>query len=144
MAPTNRPLPETPQEDTENAWRQWMLFFNAQRTHLANERKFLAWIRTALALVTIGFVIQRLELFIRNERPAAEHAIQLPSSAVWIPPVFFGLAGLTVVIATYDFFADRRSLQRGARRVSGPLNVLVVTLLLAVLLGAVVLLIPSF
>jgi putative membrane protein len=34
--------------------------------HLANERTFLAWIRTALGLVGIGFVLARMGLFLRQ------------------------------------------------------------------------------
>jgi putative membrane protein len=34
--------------------------------HLANERTFLAWVRTALALVGIGFVLARMGLFLRQ------------------------------------------------------------------------------
>jgi putative membrane protein len=34
------------------------------RDHLANERTFLAWIRTALALIGLGFVLARLGLFL--------------------------------------------------------------------------------
>src|SRR5690349_11464639 len=34
--------------------------------HLANERTFLAWIRTALGLIGLGFVLARMGLFLRN------------------------------------------------------------------------------
>ncbi len=34
--------------------------------HLANERTFLAWIRTAIALMGFGFVIVKFALFIRE------------------------------------------------------------------------------
>ncbi len=34
--------------------------------HLANERTFLAWVRTALALVGFGFVLARMGLFLRQ------------------------------------------------------------------------------
>jgi putative membrane protein len=34
--------------------------------HLANERTFLAWIRTSLALMGFGFVIVKFALFIRQ------------------------------------------------------------------------------
>jgi putative membrane protein len=34
--------------------------------HLANERTFLAWVRTALGLVGIGFVLARMGLFLRQ------------------------------------------------------------------------------
>src|SRR3954454_14176491 len=38
---------------------------NRTRDHLANERTFLAWVRTALALIGLGFVLARLGLFLR-------------------------------------------------------------------------------
>ena len=34
--------------------------------HLANERTFLAWIRTSIALMGFGFVIVKFALFIRQ------------------------------------------------------------------------------
>ena len=34
--------------------------------HLANERTFLAWVRTALALLGMGFVLARMGLFLRQ------------------------------------------------------------------------------
>lgn len=36
------------------------------RDHLANERTFLAWIRTSLALIGLGFVLARMGLFLRR------------------------------------------------------------------------------
>ncbi|MEO6812198.1 MAG: DUF202 domain-containing protein [Isosphaeraceae bacterium] len=36
------------------------------RDHLANERTFLAWIRTSLALIGLGFVLARMGLFLRQ------------------------------------------------------------------------------
>jgi putative membrane protein len=36
------------------------------RDHLANERTFLAWIRTGLGLIGLGFVLARMGLFLRQ------------------------------------------------------------------------------
>lgn len=36
------------------------------RDHLANERTFLAWMRTALGLIGLGFVVARLGLFLHE------------------------------------------------------------------------------
>lgn len=33
--------------------------------HAANERTYLAWIRTAIALIAFGFLIEKFELFFR-------------------------------------------------------------------------------
>jgi putative membrane protein len=34
--------------------------------HAANERTFLAWIRTGIAVIAFGFVIERFDLFLRS------------------------------------------------------------------------------
>ena len=39
---------------------------NRARDHLANERTFLAWVRTALGLIGLGFVLARMGLFLRQ------------------------------------------------------------------------------
>lgn len=33
--------------------------------HAANERTYLAWIRTAVALMGLGFVVERFDLFVQ-------------------------------------------------------------------------------
>jgi putative membrane protein len=43
------------------------------RTYFAAERTFLAWIRTGLGLMGVGFAVARLGLFLRELR-GAEHA----------------------------------------------------------------------
>jgi hypothetical protein len=37
-----------------------------QREHQANERTFLAWLRTSIALIGFGFAIARFGLFLRQ------------------------------------------------------------------------------
>jgi inner membrane protein YidH len=37
--------------------------------HAANERIFLAWVRTAIAMMAFGFVIERFDLFLRHVAP---------------------------------------------------------------------------
>jgi putative membrane protein len=37
-----------------------------QREHQANERTFLAWLRTSIALIAFGFAIARFGLFLRQ------------------------------------------------------------------------------
>ena len=41
-----------------------------QREHQANERTFLAWLRTSIALIGFGFAIARFGLFLRQLRVA--------------------------------------------------------------------------
>ncbi|HLN73149.1 MAG: YidH family protein [Methylococcaceae bacterium] len=40
-------------------------FFN-RRVHMANERTFLAWIRTSIGLMAFGFVLEKFALFTKQ------------------------------------------------------------------------------
>lgn len=39
---------------------------NNRRIHMANERTFLAWIRTSIAIMAFGFVVERFALFLKQ------------------------------------------------------------------------------
>jgi putative membrane protein len=73
------------------------------RDHLANERTYLAWMRTAIALMGFGVVIVRLRFF----KPPA---ITTPGNG-WKLGLIFSLVGLaTVILSTYHYFAVRRDI----------------------------------
>ena len=38
--------------------------------HAANERTFLAWVRTAIAVMAFGFLIERFDLFLQMAAPS--------------------------------------------------------------------------
>jgi putative membrane protein len=47
--------------------------------HAANERTFLAWVRTGIAVIAFGFVIKKLNLFVLTIASSADpaHRLQL-------------------------------------------------------------------
>ena len=56
-----------------SGWCQYQ--FHGQRSccmihgysdHAANERTFLAWVRTGIAVIALGFVVEKFDLFIRT------------------------------------------------------------------------------
>lgn len=126
--------------DDEKEWRRRMLFHQHIRTDLSNERKYLGWLRVSLGLITLGFVVERLDLFLAR-------ASDLPPTGIdpvllWAPLAIFGLGGVTIAIATWEFFADRRRIAAEQTRGSRLLVALVLTTLvsvvaIAVLLGAI-------
>ncbi len=60
--------------------------------HLANERTFLAWIRTAVAIMAFGFVVVKFSLFVRQLSLAfTDKAIVLPGKG------YSGIIGLSLV-----------------------------------------------
>jgi inner membrane protein YidH len=70
------------------------------RDHLANERTFLAWLRTGIAVAVFGFAIGRLAIAMRQLTAAAGRAAPTPELSVWfgtaaiIAGVLLTLAGL--------------------------------------------------
>ena len=48
--------------------------------HAANERTFLAWVRTAIAVMAFGFLIERFDLFLRYIAPQAAQRQAAPRS----------------------------------------------------------------
>ena len=70
------------------------------RDHLANERTYLAWMRTAISLMGFGVVILRLRFF----RPP----ITTTPGNGWKLGLIFSLVGLaTVILSTFHYFAVR-------------------------------------
>jgi putative membrane protein len=50
--------------------------------HAANERTFLAWVRTAIAVMAFGFVIERFDLFLKYAAPQATQGMIAPHGGV--------------------------------------------------------------
>jgi len=73
---------------------------NAARDHLANERTFLAWVRTGVAFVVFGFAIGRFAIAIRQwmQMQGQAHVVLTSGLSVWLGTVAI-LAGVLVSMA---------------------------------------------
>lgn len=85
----------------------------------ANERTFLAWVRTGVAVIALGFVIERFNLFLLTfaaEAGAAAHAAQLHRLAS--PAGRYGGMALVgagvalILVATLRFLHTARLLEQ--------------------------------
>jgi len=114
--------------------------------HINNERKYLAWIRTSIGLFTLGFIVERIELFLRDLGAGEDqfHFNNLPLSHKIIPIVFFALGGIIIIIATWEFFLDRHRLNEMEQESTLRLDVLVVSTLILLVIVAVLFLLPGF
>jgi putative membrane protein len=84
------------------------------REHLANERTLLAWVRTAIALMGLGFVVARFGLFLRQlglERGAA--TTQDSSLAGWIGIGLVAAGVAATVLAAVRFLRAREQIEAG-------------------------------
>ena len=68
---------------------------NRARDHLANERTFLAWVRTGAAIVVFGFAIGRFSIAMRQFTALEGHPVQTAGMSVWMGSSVAG-AGLVV------------------------------------------------
>ena len=91
------------------------------RDHLANERTFLAWVRTALGLVGLGVLLERL----------GAGSDQVIAMAAGIGFISFG--GLTLIYSVSRYLWVARNLERGMFPVAirGPIVIAFGALLVA-------------
>jgi putative membrane protein len=71
---------------------------NRARDHLANERTFLAWVRTGAAIVVFGFAIGRFSIAMRQLTALQGHPIRTAGLSVWMGS-FTIVAGVMLVVA---------------------------------------------
>lgn len=113
--------------------------------HLANERTFLAWIRTSIALMGFGFVIVKFALFLRQvsfflvekEMPQEKGY----SSIIGVIMVAFG-----AIIAILAFFRYYNIEKQLAKNTFFPSKWLTIVLTISIFIGSIILvyyLLPS-
>ncbi len=95
LLPFKSNKPEKNQENPETPKRRNP---SRVRDHLANERTYLAWMRTAISLMGFGVVIVRLRFF--------KPPITTTPGNGWKLGLIFSLVGLaTVLLSTSHYFA---------------------------------------
>jgi putative membrane protein len=81
--------------------------------HAANERTFLAWIRTGLTIMGLGFVIERLDLFLASLGPDTRNSALPTAGAAEIHGLSVGLVSLAIILivaAGYRFVDINRAI----------------------------------
>jgi putative membrane protein len=112
--------------------------------HLANERTFLAWIRTSIAIM--GFVVVKFALFIKQISLVINKPGMVPPSKGYSAEIGIFLVAIGVAMAIYAYIRYRlteKQLRSGVYRPSYLLTILVTVLILIAGIALVVYLIPN-
>ncbi|HEY6012059.1 MAG TPA: DUF202 domain-containing protein [Nitrospirota bacterium] len=103
-----------------------------RRVHMANERTFLAWIRTSIAIMAFGFVVEKFSLFVKQMGYYLGKEVASPpqgqSSLIGII-----LVGLGVLMGVLAFFRYKKVEQQIDDDTYKPSVILSILLFLSVL-----------
>jgi putative membrane protein len=106
---------------------------NRARDHLANERTFLAWVRTGVAIVVFGFAIGRFAIAMRQLTEFQGHASRTTGLSVWMGTSAMLGGVVMLVVGLLRYRRTRAQLEREAFEPAG--FVLDLVTILTVLFG---------
>jgi uncharacterized membrane protein YidH (DUF202 family) len=101
----------------ENTEDKWTVRVRNRRVHFANERTFLAWIRTSIGIMAFGFVVEKFGLFVKQvsyflvksgHLPAGEKVPSVPPSQGYSSILGIFLVGLGALMALLAFIRYKK------------------------------------
>lgn len=110
------------------------------RDHAANERTFLAWVRTAIAVMAFGFIVEKFDLFLEIAGPSVGgRRLSLPGQR------FGNIAGLALIVlgtamvatAAARLLLNARNIDSTETRSHSGLRIDIALAVLLVILGGV-------
>jgi Predicted membrane protein len=120
-----------------------------RRLHMANERTFLAWIRTCIGIMGFGFVVERFALFVKQMSYVLVKSntnIVLPTSHGYSSIAGIFLVSLGSLMSVFSFIKYKkveRQIDEDTYHSSSLLNMLLSISVLAVGIFLVIFLIQS-
>lgn len=108
------------------------------RDHMANERTFLAWVRTGIGIMAFGFVVEKFALFIKKlsyfleKKPATEAiSTSLGYSSIF-GIVLVAMGALMGLLAFFRYKKVEREIAENTYRPSIILDILVTMVILSI------------
>ncbi|TCK83621.1 YidH family protein [Albibacterium bauzanense] len=83
--------------------------------HLANERTFLAWIRTSIGIMGFGFVVVKFSLFVRQVGSALGTSLSVPRTGYShiIGIMLVALGGITIGLSYLRYIQTKKQIDIG-------------------------------
>ncbi len=112
-------MQETPEEEKTGKIRN-------RRVHMANERTFLAWIRTSVAIMAFGFVVEKFSLFVKQmSYYLGKDALPpAPGTSSWVGVLLVTLGVLMGILAFARYKAVEKQIDEDTYRPSPILSVM--------------------
>jgi putative membrane protein len=106
--------------------------------HLANERTFLAWIRTSIALMGFGFVIVKFAIFIKQITIALGEKGLVPGKG-YSANIGVVMVALGAIIATLAYLRYRSIEKQLNNNVYFPSNWIITLVTFSIIIGSILL-----
>lgn len=83
--------------------------------YLANERTFLAWIRTSIAVISLGFVVAKFGVWLRELSSRLAPQTPIPSTGLSLPigVTMMAMGGALAILAAWHYHLVNRAIERG-------------------------------
>lgn len=102
------------------------------RERLANERTFLAWIRTAIALMGFGFVIVKFNLFLKQMSLfIAESGVAAKAYSANVGVIMVAVGVLISILAFVQYLKNDRQLRNNRFVSSSKLSLFITIIIIA-------------
>ncbi|HMR82601.1 MAG TPA: DUF202 domain-containing protein [Niabella sp.] len=90
--------------------------------HLANERTFLAWIRTSIGIMGFGFIVVKFSMFIRQVSLIVGKQVAAPPTGYSgiIGVILVAIGALTAVMAYFNYKKIEKQLESDNYSSSSP------------------------
>ncbi|MGI8554330.1 MAG: YidH family protein [Dehalococcoidia bacterium] len=114
------------------------------RDHLANERTLLAWVRTAISIMALGFVVAKFGIYLKA-LASGKHTTEATSSRSGLLGIMLVAVGAaTIVLALVRYLRTRRLIIQDSYQASDWLDIITslliagsaVVMMLVLLLGS--------
>jgi putative membrane protein len=107
--------------------------------HLANERTFLAWIRTSIAVIGLGFVVAKFSVWLRELAVRMDQPPQTHQSGLSLPLgiALMALGALLALTAAWRYRAVKAAILNGDSG-EAERTMVVVSLMVAAIAGALI------